>query len=134
MAMTHRPTIRQLWPLLWVRDIRRSIAFYRDRLGFAVVGQADTDGKLYWCRLERDGASLMLQQAEAEDALAESPGNGVSFYFVCDDVDGLYAELSSRGLQLQPPTVAYYGMKQLAVPEPDGYAIWFESSTENWSE
>ena len=41
----------------------------------------------------------------------------------------MYAELTSRGLRLDPPKVAYYGMKQLFVPEPDGYSICFESET-----
>ena len=31
--------VRQIWPLLAVRDINRSVEFYRDRLGFTVVGK-----------------------------------------------------------------------------------------------
>ena len=119
--------IRQLWPLLCVRDIERSVQFYRDRLGFALVGQADAHGKLYWCRLERGGASVMLQQQSKEDGPTNGRGRGVMFYFVCDDADAMYAELTARGLQLARPTVAYYGMKQLFVPEPDGYSVCFES-------
>lgn len=121
------PAIRQLWPLLYVRDIQRSIEFYRDQLGFTVVGEAESNGCLFWCRLERDNASFMLQQADHDDGSVEGRGRGVSFYFVCTDADAMYHEFSSRGLQLRPPTVAYYGMKQLFVPEPDGYSICFES-------
>jgi len=55
----------------------------------------------------------------------------VVFYFVCDDADAMYAELSSRGVQLKPPTVAHYGMKQIFVPEPDGYLVCFESPTDH---
>jgi hypothetical protein len=84
---------------------------------------------MFWCRLERGGASIMLQQAEAEDGPAEGRGRGVAFYFICDDADAVYTELTSRGLPLEKPTVAYYGMKQLFVPEPDGYSICFESET-----
>jgi len=40
-------------------------------------------------------------------------------------------ELSSGGMQLEPPTVAYYGMKQLFVPEPNGYLLCFESPIES---
>ena len=121
--------IRQLWPLLYVQDIDRSVDFYRDQLAFRLVNQAtDAQGKTFWCRLERGGASIMLQQAdEAEDGPPSTRGRGVIFYFLCDDADAMYAELSSRGLKLDPPTVAYYGMKQLTVPEPDGYEICFES-------
>lgn len=119
--------VRQLWPLLFVQDIERSVRFYRDQLGFSLVNRADAHAKMFWCRLERGGASIMLQQAEDEDGPAEGRGRGVAFYFVCDDADAMYRELTSRGLQLEPPKVAYYGMKQLFVPEPDGYSICFES-------
>jgi len=120
--------VRQLQPLLAVQDIDRSIEFYRDRLGFSLVGQADSDGKIFWCRVERDGASVMLQQAEdEEDGPAEGRGRGIIFYFVCDDANAMYSELVSRGLKLDPPRTAYYGMNQLFVPEPNGYALCFES-------
>lgn len=124
--------VRQLWPLIKVQEIARSVDFYCNRLGFTVVGRAESGGKLFWCRLERDGASLMLQQAEAEDGPAADRGRGVAFYFVCDDADAMYAELSSRGLQLGPPSVANYGMKQLFIEEPDGYSVCFESPSECW--
>jgi uncharacterized glyoxalase superfamily protein PhnB len=103
------------------------VRFYRDTIGFNLVEQADSDGKLFWCRLERGASSIMLQQAEDEDGPAAGRGYGVTFYFVCDDVDLLYEELSARGLALVPPRMACYGMKQLFVPEPNGYAICFES-------
>ena len=134
MTLAERSTpVRHVWPLLIVQYIDRSVEFYRDRLGFAVVGNAESDGKVFWCRLERGGASVMLQQSEEEDGPPEGRGRGVSFYFVCDDADMMYAELSDRGLQLEPPSAEYYGMKQLFVPEPDGYSICFESPTEEWT-
>jgi predicted enzyme related to lactoylglutathione lyase len=119
--------VRQLWPLLLVQDLERSVSFYRDRLGFALVDQAFARGKLFWCRLEREGAALMLQQAEEEDGPAGERGRGVAFYFVCDDAQAMHAELTSRGWQLAAPTTACYGMVQLFVPEPDGYVLCFES-------
>ena len=129
----HGALVRHIWPLLAVQDINRSVEFYQDRLGFTVVGKAESDGKMFWCRLERGGSSIMLQQAEDEDGPAEDRGRGISFYFICDDADAMYADLLSRGLQLRPPSLAYYGMKQLFVPEPDGYSICFESPTKDWA-
>ena len=124
-----RGTVRALWPLLTVQNIAASIAFYRDRLGFDVIDEAKGPEGLFWCRLTRDGASLMLQQAdEAEDGPAEGRGRGVALYFVCDDADAMYAEFTARGLAVEPPQKAYYGMNQLHIPEPDGYVVCFESS------
>jgi uncharacterized glyoxalase superfamily protein PhnB len=83
---------------------------------------------MFWCRLERGGSSIMLQTAEeAEDGPAKERGRGVTLYFVCDDVDVLFEEVSSRGLGVNPPTLAYYGMRQLFVTEPNGYLVCFES-------
>jgi predicted enzyme related to lactoylglutathione lyase len=121
--------IRELWPLLDVSDINRSVAFYRDQLGFAIVADdAEPGGQMGWCRLVRSGASIMLQgPAEQSEVRSELRGRGVCFYFVCDDADAMYRELSSRGMQLEAPKIAYYGMKQLYLADPDGYAICFES-------
>jgi glyoxylase I family protein len=133
MQDAHRAAnVRQLWPLLEVGDIERSVQFYRDQLGFVLVADDGGGGQMRWCRLERGGASIMLQQAKHHERHAWGRRRGISLYFVCDDVDALHGELTSRGVAVEPPQVAYYGMKQLEVPEPDGYAICFESPTEGW--
>ena len=118
--------IRALWPLLEVTDVQRSLAFYSQGLGFSVVAtDGGADQEVRWARVERDGASLMLQQSQPGGAAKH--GRGVCFYFVCDDADAIYAELSARGLTLEKPEVAYYGMKQVELSDPDGYALCFES-------
>jgi predicted enzyme related to lactoylglutathione lyase len=121
--------LQQLTPLLFVKDLPRSLAFYRDQLGFACTNHADAEGKTFWCRIERDGASLMLQQADGEDPHTDRRGRGVTFYFICDDANAMHTELCGRGMELAPPEMAYYGMNQLFVPEPDGYEICFESDS-----
>jgi catechol 2,3-dioxygenase-like lactoylglutathione lyase family enzyme len=121
-----RAALREIWPLLVVQDIDRSIAFYRDKLGFGVVAEAQAAGRTYWCRVARQGCSLMLQQAEEEDGPPAGRGPGITLYLLCDNVDAMHAELTARGLALQPPENAYYGMRQLFVPDPDGYALCFE--------
>ena len=119
--------IRELWPLLGVRDIERSLAFYRDRLGFSVAGQDGGEARpTRWARVERDGVSLMLQQS---DNAGRAGVGDVCLYFVCDDADSVHAELLARGLSLNEPEIAYYGMKQLELVDPDGHALCFESPT-----
>jgi hypothetical protein len=38
-------------------------------------------------------------------------------------VDAAYAYLRGTGIELKPPVVAPYGMKQLYLKDPDGYTI-----------
>jgi catechol 2,3-dioxygenase-like lactoylglutathione lyase family enzyme len=56
--------VRGLAPLLQVFDMPASITFYRDVLGFRIVG---TDGKTVpdndWVLLELDGTQVMLNTA-----------------------------------------------------------------------
>jgi uncharacterized glyoxalase superfamily protein PhnB len=120
--------ITELVPLLLVQDIERSTAFYRDSLGFAVSQTWEPDGRLAWCRLQRGAAAVMLQQACDEDGPAQGRGHGVGFFFHCDDVQPLFAEFSQRGLKLQPPQTAFYGMQQVFVRDPDGYEHCFQSA------
>lgn len=123
-------TCRQLVPLLTVTSIERSVQFYRDRLGFQMREKWEPDGKLAWCWMARDDWAVMLQQdCPEEDGPAEGRGRGVTFYCNCDDADAVHAELTQRGLKLQPPTVAFYGMKQVYLNDPDGYQLCFESPT-----
>jgi len=129
-AASATATIRELVPLLFVQDILRSAAFYQERLGFELTQKWEPEGKLGWCRLVRDGAALMLQQACDEDGPAAGRGRGVCFYFNCDDVQALFAEFTERGLALQPPTDAFYGMSQIFVSDPDGYELCFQSAIE----
>ncbi|MBK6486091.1 MAG: VOC family protein [Gemmatimonadetes bacterium] len=122
-----------IWPLLMTSSIQRSLAFYRDRLGFTVVGRdAERDEDVRWCRVARDGASLMLQQADVDQSPATSSDRRLALYIVCDDVDALHADFSARGLQLPVPVNAYYSMRQLEVPDPDGYAVCFETPLQGW--
>lgn len=122
-----------IWPLLMTSSIQQSLALYRDRLGFTVVGRdAERDEDVRWCRMERDGVSLMLQQADGALSAATPSGRAIALYIVCDDVDVLHADFAARGLQLPAPVNAYYFMRQLEVPDPDGYAICFETPLPGW--
>ena len=114
-------------PLLFTGDIERSRAFYCDQLGFTLTNRYDPDGKLSWCMLAMEGARIMLEQADAERlaGLAEDRSD-IALYFLCEDVDSLHERFVANGVDLAPPFVAFYGMKQLEVRDPDGRRLCFE--------
>ena len=116
-------------PLLFVSDIGQSCSFYCDGLGFEVAQKWEPGGELAWCWLQHGGAALMLQQACDEDPPASVCGKGVTFYFICEDADAIYQEIRQRGIHATKPTVAFYGMKQTFVTDPDGYELCFENLT-----
>ena len=126
--------VRGLAPLLQVFDMPTSITFYCDVLGFRIVG---TDGKVVpyndWVMLELDGVQLMLNTAYEAGARPSAPDrmriaghDDTCIYFGCPDVDTAYTYLHEKGVKLEPPKVAPYGMKQLYLRDPDGFALCFQ--------
>jgi catechol 2,3-dioxygenase-like lactoylglutathione lyase family enzyme len=119
-------------PLIQVFDMPRSVAFYRNVLGFEVVATSPPRGRddFDWGLFRLDGIELMLNAAyEAESRPAEPDASRVAahddtaLFFGCRDVDAAYAYLRGKGIELEPPVVAPYGMKQLYLKDPDGYTI-----------
>jgi glyoxylase I family protein len=123
-------------PLFEVFDMPTSFAFYRDAIGFEVVAtskEIDTDpAEIGWAWLRLDDVDLMLNTAydEGKRPPVRDPrhvfGRGVCFYIGCPDVDGAYEHLRARGVDVEPPRAAPYGMKQLYVRDPDGYNLCFQ--------
>ena len=124
---TPATAVQTLVPLLVVEDIARSVEFYCEKLAFTMTANWEPEGKLQWCRLERDGAALMLQQACDEDGVPPGCGRGVHFYFTCLDANAEYSRLADCGVSLNPPNLAFYGMNQLYLKDPDGYELCFQN-------
>jgi glyoxylase I family protein len=130
--------IRGMAPLLSVFDMPTSLRFYRDILGFKVVqdtGQGENSG---WVMLSKGGVTFMLNTAYDDDERPEKPNPAHNtihqetyLYFDCPDPQGAYDFLKSKGLKVDPPTVAYYGMSQLYVRDPDGYTLCFQWPAES---
>lgn len=122
--------VHQTVPLLMVSDIQRSKLFYCDGLRFQFTQSWEPDGKLAWCRIEHGDAAFMLQQDCETDALTNQRGKGVTFYFICDDVDIIYHEAKVNGIDASKPEAAFYGMNQTFITDPDGNSLCFESPVE----
>ena len=119
--------VRFAYPLLYVEDMERARAFYCDQLGFTLKGRWDPDGVFSWCALALQGAEIMLQRAEPEDLSALRKGRSdVALFFLCKDVDALFETLRGRGVEVDAPSNAFYGMRQLLLKDPDGRRICFE--------
>jgi catechol 2,3-dioxygenase-like lactoylglutathione lyase family enzyme len=127
--------IRGMAPLLSVFDMPTSVRFYRDVLGFEVVStSARAEGAPYgWALLRHGEVEVMLNTAYDDDQRPATPDasrieshQDTCLYFGCPDPDGAFEYLRGRGVKLQPPKTAYYGMRQLYVHDPDGYNLCFQ--------
>lgn len=119
--------MRGLCPLIQVFDMDTSLHFYCDLLGFKVVQKAERGG---WAWLRHGDAELMLNTAYDDDERPEKPDpkrvsghQDTGLFIGCPDVDGAYEYLRGVGIDVAKPKVAWYGMKQMYLKDPDGFGI-----------
>ena len=125
--------VRQVVPLLAVKDMDRSLRFYADGLGFTRTNQWIVDGRIRWCWIQHGGAALMLQETvpngERERIFETGVGTGVSINFVCGDALACYHQVKERGIATRRPFVGNH-MWVVSLDDPDGYSLHFESDTD----
>jgi len=119
--------------LLQVFDMPRSLCFYRDLLGFAVVQQSQPVDRCGWAWLRRDDTEIMLNTAYEDEFRPTEPDpdrtkahQDTILYFGCPDVDAVYEYIRSKGVPASEPKNAPYGMRQLYLQDPDGFGICFQ--------
>jgi catechol 2,3-dioxygenase-like lactoylglutathione lyase family enzyme len=121
--------IRMEGVTLTVTDVKRSIEYYRDQLGFKLewdaaphfamlrIGGADggTVGLLAWNEAKKEGAEEMGSlQAKA-----------IHVEFSTDDLDGLYQQLLQKGVKVDIPPHDEPWERSMTVFDPDGYSVEF---------
>lgn len=125
--------VKQAVPFFGVENMKESLRFYTEGLGFEMKMKWEPDGELRWCSLQLGDASLMLQEFWRKGHHTGKPegrlGQGVSICFVCEDALAIYREIKSRGIDASRPFVGN-GMWVTSVTDPDGYRIDFESYTD----
>lgn len=119
--------------LLEIFDMPKSIAFYRDVLGFEIITASQPGNEFDWVLLRLDDAELMLNTAyevherpAAPDPTRVAAHGDTALFFGCSDLDAAYTYLRSRGLDVNEPVIRDYGMKQLYLKDPDGYGLCFQ--------
>ena len=132
--MTVGIEVRGICPLISVFSMPRSLAFYRDVLGFEVVSDSGNGDESSWVWIRLNDAHLMLNdQYEPGHEPPEPPAerqkwhHDTCLYFSADP-DAVYEYLISKNIELRPPRDAPYGMRQLYLHDPDGYNLCFQQS------
>ncbi len=111
-------------PGFTVNDIEKSLAFYRDVLGFTEKDRYLRDGKLQGVELVAGSASFFLSQDDWQKGKGRVKGVGFRIYGVTtQDVDALAREIKARGGTLdQEPTDQSWG-RDIAITDPDGFKL-----------
>jgi lactoylglutathione lyase len=107
--------------IIFVSDMARSIAFYRDVLGLPLRFESPE-----WTEFDTPGSTLALHLAEDCSSPQNSIPAGVcNLGFAVEDIDAFHQEMIAKGIPcLQPPEVEDFGGKLAGYADPDGLPFW----------
>lgn len=120
-------------PSLTVGDIQKSVAWYRDVLGFGVEERWEQDGELAGVMVRAGDVRFMLGQDDWKKGRDRKKGEGFRIY--CEtkqDVDALAEKIKARGGALdQEPHDEPWGTRAFALADPDGFKITIVAETKS---
>jgi catechol 2,3-dioxygenase-like lactoylglutathione lyase family enzyme len=124
--MTDRPRLA-----MRVADLARSVAFYRDGIGFLVAEyRPDIDLAVI---VDSDGDAILLAGPRVGDLTpytAEQPfilKPGARLTYFSSDLDAQRVALAQHGLTPQPITQTSWGDSVMEIADPDGYIVSYQA-------
>jgi uncharacterized glyoxalase superfamily protein PhnB len=110
---------------LTVKDLQKSVAWYRDVVGFGVERTFDRDGKLVVVSLKAGDVKINLNQDDGAKGWERTKGLGFSIgIWTNEDIDGIASRIKANGGQLDSePVDAPWGARYFRLTDPDGYKL-----------
>ncbi len=111
-------------PCLLVGDIRRSLDFYLDVLGFTQTGYYPIESEPIRTEVRRDDVAIVLYSESARGVI-EKPSFSGALYVFPESIGRLADELRGRVPFVWGPEDTDFGMREFAIRDPDGYTLVF---------
>lgn len=125
------PEVSGIAPLFIVKSVPAALAFYRDRLGFAVTFEGPDPDDIFFGIVQRGGAMIMFKDVGVDPAPNHTRNiqQGIArwdAYVHVPEPDALAAEFASRGVDF---FVALQdtddGLRGFELRDADGYVLFF---------
>jgi catechol 2,3-dioxygenase-like lactoylglutathione lyase family enzyme len=116
--------LRSITPTFTVDDVEKSVAWYRDGLGFFVGERWEDGGRLQGATLKAGACEFGLSQDDFSKG--RDRAKGVGFRLWCDttqDVDAIAARLRAFGGNLVEEPGERFDTYGFTAQDPDGFKI-----------
>jgi lactoylglutathione lyase len=132
MALSHT-SFKKLTPNLLVANVERSLAFYTDVLGFARGTTVPEQSPFVFASVVGGTVEIFLNDRDTGikeyPAFAGVPLGATATMFIevegPGSIDALHDRLKSRVPITMPLITQWYGLREFAIADPDGYLITF---------
>ena len=123
-----RPSLQAISPSFIVSNVDRTIAFYRDTLGFEVRFQEPAQNP-FFAIIGRDGAQIFIKSEGGISPMPNStrhPHLRLDAFVYVADPGALAAEFAANGAAFSAPLCdTHDGLRGFEIRDPDGYVLFF---------
>ncbi len=132
---------QKLTPNFSVRDVRETVTFYQDMLGFKfemavpdgstkIENEISDQGEYAYAMMSKDEVYVMFLKSDSFEkdihVLKGFPqGASVLFYIDVEDIDELYKKLEEHVEIAKELETTWYGMREFYIKDCNGYIIGF---------
>jgi lactoylglutathione lyase len=120
----------KLTPNLIVSSVEQSLAFYEDVLGFSRGMTVPEQSPFVFASVTSGPVEIFLN--DRSTVTKESPqmaglsfGGGNTMFIEVEGVDAVHDRIRSRVKVIMPLLTQWYGVREFAIEDPDGYVITF---------
>ena len=116
---------------LMVNNVKETIEFYRNMLGFELVASDEANGVVYWAELQLGSFRLSLKEASKHKSEAPflkdvSIGGSVVLCFQVADIQEAYIKMEAKCQTLNHPHLTPCGAMDFSMLDVNGYVLTFE--------
>ena len=120
--------IRKLTPNLIVRNVEASLKFYREVLGLEKAISVPDNSPYVFASVANESIEIFFNDQKIVAAeypkLADPIGGSFTLYMEVDSLDAVLERVKKVGAKISMPvTEQFYGMKEFAFEDVDGYTI-----------
>lgn len=122
--------LQHLAPILWTKDLEKTISFYVNILGFTCRSNFPN-----FASLQRDNVEIMIVLPVEEPEDRKDPNDKQEFfpkailtgsiYITIDDVDELWTKIKDSVTVLTPLENREYFMRDFSITDNNGYELVF---------
>jgi uncharacterized glyoxalase superfamily protein PhnB len=108
-----------------VKDIQKSVAWYRDVVGFGIERAVEHEGKLVYVALKAGDVRISLNLDDGAKGWDRIKGLGFSINFwTTEDIDAIATRIKASGGKLDSePVDADWGARFFRLTDPDGFKL-----------
>ncbi|HEY2151071.1 MAG TPA: VOC family protein [Vicinamibacterales bacterium] len=124
------PHFTKLTPNLLVANVERSLAFYVETLGFERGMTVPEESPLVFAAVTSGAVEIFFN--DAATAIKEYPAFGGkpigatgTLFIEVEGIDAIHDRLAPLVTIVMPIVTQWYGMREFAIADPDGYVITF---------